>query len=85
MAARQEAATVSPATINSIRQAMLGTGVETRSAKKKRRISKVRSEAAKTGHAISINMGSEAERWRVVREQSLFKTDEAFAKELLDR
>jgi hypothetical protein len=48
---------------------MLGTGVETRSAKK-RRISKVRSEAAKKGHAISINIGSEAERWRVVREQT---------------
>lgn len=78
--ATQEPATVSPGTINRIRQAMLGTDVETRSAKKKRRISKVRSEAAKKGHAISINIGSEAERWRVVRQQSLFKSYEAFAK-----
>jgi hypothetical protein len=77
--ATQEPATVSPGTINRIRQAMLGTDVETRSAKK-RRIIKVRSEAAKKGHAISINIGSEAERWRVVRQQSLFKSYEAFAK-----
>jgi hypothetical protein len=63
---------------------MLGPGVETRSAKK-RRLAKLATETNKRNWSQRISIGKQAERWAAFRHQGKFLSDEAFAEAVLDR